>query len=272
MLKKLLKYEWRATSRVLLPLYGSVIVMALINRLFWALGGDSLHVGGEGGSFLISQLPTAIASFVYGGLIVASFVVTFVLLIQRFYKSLLGDEGYLMFTLPVTVTQHILSKTIVAFVMCVLSGVATLLSVLVLSADVDVWVGLRFFFAQVFQLIGEQPHVIGYAFEGFVLFVLMTFASILSIYLCIAIGHLAKRHRIASAIGAYFGLSIVGQIGMWILMRAGELTGLMRVFETMPNVGAIHLVMVLLILLCAAVCALYFFFTRFILVRRLNLE
>ncbi|MGE4549467.1 MAG: ABC transporter permease, partial [Intestinibacillus sp.] len=72
MLKKLLKYEWRATSRVLLPLYGSVIVMALINRLFWALGGDSLHVGGEGGSFLISQLPTAIASFVYGGLIVAS--------------------------------------------------------------------------------------------------------------------------------------------------------------------------------------------------------
>lgn len=272
MLKKLLKYEWQATSRVLLPLYGSVIVMALINRLFWVLGGNSFTAGSEGGEFLISRLPTAIASFVYGGLIVASFVVTFVLLIQRFYKSLLGDEGYLMFTLPVTVTQHIWSKTIIAFVMCVLSGVATLLSVMVLSANARAWAELIRMFGQMFRLIGQQPHAIGYFLEGIVLFVLLTFASILSIYLCIAIGHLAKRHRIAAAIGAYFGLSILGQIGMWILMRAGELTGLARLFETFPNAGAAHLIMIVLNLLCAAVCALYFFFTRLILIRRLNLE
>lgn len=44
-------------------------------------------------------------------------VVTAVILIQRFYKNLLGSEGYLMFTLPVTVSQHLFSKTIIAVVM-----------------------------------------------------------------------------------------------------------------------------------------------------------
>ena len=272
MLKKLLKYEWQATSRVLLPLYGGVIVMALINRLFWMLGGNSITAGPEGGEFLISQLPSAITSFIYGGLIVASFVVTFVLLIQRFYKSLLGDEGYLMFTLPVTVTQHIWSKTIVASVMCVLSGVATLLSVLVLSANASAWGKLIELLGQMFRFIGQQPHAIGYFLEGIVLLVLMTFASILSIYLCIAIGHLAKRHRVAAAIGAYFGLSILGQIGTWIVMRAGDLAGLERLFENLPGAGAVHVILIVLNLLCAAGCALSFFFTRLILVRRLNLE
>ena len=62
----------------------------------------------------------AIGYMLYMGVMMAAFVVTAVILIQRFYKNLLGSEGYLMFTLPVTVTQHLLSKTIIAVVMIAL--------------------------------------------------------------------------------------------------------------------------------------------------------
>ncbi len=75
----------------------------------------------------------AIGSMLYMGVMMAAFVVTAVILIQRFYKNLLGSEGYLMFTLPVTVTQHLLSKTIIAVVMIGLSGLSALISIIIFA-------------------------------------------------------------------------------------------------------------------------------------------
>ena len=34
MLRKLMKYEFKATARMLLPLYGALIGFAIINKLF----------------------------------------------------------------------------------------------------------------------------------------------------------------------------------------------------------------------------------------------
>lgn len=48
-------------------------------------------------------------------------VLTIVVTIQRFRKNLLGDEGYLMFTLPVSTSSLILSKCITALIYAVLS-------------------------------------------------------------------------------------------------------------------------------------------------------
>ena len=47
--------------------------------------------------------------------------------IQRFSKNLLGDEGYLMFTLPASVSQHITAKLVVAVLLDVLSVAAAIL-------------------------------------------------------------------------------------------------------------------------------------------------
>ncbi|MFR5640554.1 MAG: hypothetical protein ACLUDF_05780 [Butyricicoccus sp.] len=96
---KLLKYEWKACARTCLPLYGVLILMSLISRMLYVIPKNAS---------LDFMLP-AIGSMLYMGVMMAAFVVTAVILIQRFYKNLLGSEGYLMFTLPVTVTQHLLS-------------------------------------------------------------------------------------------------------------------------------------------------------------------
>ena len=116
---KLLKYEWKACARTCLPLYGVLILMSFVTHLLYSIPQNSTF------GFMMP----AISSMLYMGVMMAAFVVTAVILIQRFYKNLLGSEGYLMFTLPVTVTQHLLSKTIIAVVMIALSGIAAFLSI-----------------------------------------------------------------------------------------------------------------------------------------------
>jgi hypothetical protein len=60
---------------------------------------------------------------------------TLIVLIQRFYKNLLGDEGYLMFTLPVQSWSHILSKLAVSMLWTVVSGGVALCSILFISSN-----------------------------------------------------------------------------------------------------------------------------------------
>ncbi len=66
-------------------------------------------------------IPFAISMTIYCLLIAAVFVMTLVVTIQRFNKNLLGDEGYLSFTLPVKVTATSYSKMIISLMWTVLS-------------------------------------------------------------------------------------------------------------------------------------------------------
>ena len=74
---KLLKYEWKACARTCLPLYGVLILMSLISRILYVIPKNAS---------LDFMLP-AIGSMLYMGVMMAAFVVTAVILIQRFYKN-----------------------------------------------------------------------------------------------------------------------------------------------------------------------------------------
>lgn len=262
---KLLKYEWKACARACLPIYGAVILVALINRLF-AMVGISNVLGG---------MPEILAAMAYFGVMVAVFVVTLVILVQRFYKSLLGDEGYLMFTLPVTVSQHIWAKCIIAFVMSVLSGVAAFISMLILVTEQIQLTGIMEFFGDLFRVVAEYPESILYSLELLLLMVIGGFCGILFVYLCIALGHLAKKHRVAMAVVWYFVLSTVLQFlfGMMVMTADGGVFG--AVFQwvnAMPEMVAAHVAMLLLCIGAAIPTAAFFLGTRYVLKNRLNLE
>lgn len=271
MLKKLIAYEWKATSRSCLPLYLGVIILAAINRLFIWANMNVLSANTDGG-FTVTGTLSGIATTVYMALIIASFVVTFVVLIQRFYKSLLGDEGYLMFTLPVTVSQHIISKTVVASILSVLSGVAAFLSIMILGFDLSDWQAVPGAFWDLLKLMVQQPGWPLYLIEGIALMVLMLVSGVLSVYLCIAIGHLAKRHRIAVAICAYFGISVVLQLALTLLLLVGSSEPIVTFAMGLSPFAATQVVLIGSILgtaICTAIC---FVVTRYILTKRLNLE
>ena len=122
MLKKLLKYEFKATGRVYGGLYLAILAVAV-------LMGVSFQIP----ALLVHTAPIAVLMLVYMGLGVAIAVMTVLSIIQRFTRNLLGREGYLMHTLPVSNAQLILAKLIPSIVWVLCSIVVVLLSFVLFS-------------------------------------------------------------------------------------------------------------------------------------------
>ena len=260
---KLLKYEWKACARVCLPMYAAVLLLALVNRLTMK---DQVQA-------LMHGIPTALMALLYFGVMVAVFVVTAVILIQRFYKNLLGDEGYLMFTLPVTVSQHIWAKTIIAVVMSILSTIAATLSIGILGG------GAATVMQNLLQGLVQRPNEFVVGLEILLWLLICTVVGMLFIYLCIALGHLAKKHRVLMSVVWYFVLSTVLQfLFMFFIMGVGNLPlegfwqGLQNFFMSIGPAATIHIGMILLCIGTAIPGAAFFLGTRYILKNKLNLE
>ena len=205
MLGKLMKYDFRCMIRKFGPLWAGLVAMAAIN-------------GFTVGHVLENSRFDGVLAFLFGGLpivvLFALWVATCVMMIvfvcERFYKGLLGDEGYLMFTLPVTPAEHIASKLIVALVMELLTGLAALAGMLAFVMVYDgagFLEGLREFGAFLARLDIPQgvPGLIALLF-------LLAFASTvctdLQIYQAISLGHLAKKNRVAMSVIAFVGINL----------------------------------------------------------------
>ena len=146
MLKKLLKYEFKATART----YGGMYLALLAASVLF---GGSLWRWNSTISDAFSTL-VGLLSLVYTAVIIGTVVVTIMTIVQRFYRNLLGREGYLMYTLPVTETQLVTSKLISSTVWSLCSILAACLSFGILAvlmmADMDLleqlplmWSGIR---------------------------------------------------------------------------------------------------------------------------------
>ena len=111
MLSKLLRHEFRATGRILLPLYLLLFVTAGMFHVSMLLR-DNERIGDDWAAKVFSIV--SISAFCVA--IIGISILAVALMIYRFYKNLMTDEGYLMFTLPVTTHQIIISKLIVPLV------------------------------------------------------------------------------------------------------------------------------------------------------------
>ncbi|NMA52296.1 MAG: hypothetical protein GX949_04735, partial [Peptococcaceae bacterium] len=179
MLGRLLKYEVKATSRVLLPLFIALLLFAAITRVITALGPSA------------ESIPAVISMIIYGLIMVAMFITTFITILYRFFKNLLADEGYLMHTLPVPAWQHILSKLLVSILWIVASGVIAMVSIMILGFEMSDFTRIFAFFTtgyqHVFAEIGLSLYVL--SLEVILGFFLSIACGILIIYASMAIGH-----------------------------------------------------------------------------------
>lgn len=119
MLGKLLKHEFRATGRIMLPVFAVLGVLALLFNF-------SVRMIDRVDSTLL-QLLFGLIIFAFVAGVIAAEIIVLVLMINRFYKNLLGDQGYLMFTLPANVHELVWSKLIVSFVWFWLTNLVILL-------------------------------------------------------------------------------------------------------------------------------------------------
>ena len=138
MLSKLLKHEFRATGRTMLPVYAAVVVLAVLGNLSIRVIDRSVH------TLVTIFCGLIIAAFIIG--IIAAGIITLVMMIKRFYTNYLKDEGYLMHTLPVSVHELVWSKMIVSVVWVAATFVVIWL-VILLTALIQTGTSLAQFFA-----------------------------------------------------------------------------------------------------------------------------
>ena len=115
MLGKLLKYEFRATGRSMLPVLGVLTLLVLLANISVRL------LDRTAGAFLTILLIMVIFLTVIA--VIVSELLPILVMIQRFHKNLLSSEGYLMHTLPASVHSLVWSKVIVSLVWMFLTNV-----------------------------------------------------------------------------------------------------------------------------------------------------
>lgn len=254
MLGKLIKYEFKATGRTFLPLYGMILVISLIQRL---LGQEN------GGLFTELNQLGDFTTLILVALFIALVVLTLVVTIQRFQKNLLADEGYLMFTLPVSTRSLIFSKMIVAITWVIISVLIGAVAFFILLTD-------RIFFAQLENIlsqikininIGEIVMAIQILVSG----LLGYFQFLLTIYLSLSVSQFPKFQKYRGAI-AIIAFILINTVIGW----AGGILMNQATFITVNSHSNIILLMANI--LTAVIGVGLFEATNYILKRHLNLE
>ena len=150
MLGKLIKHEFRATAREVLGLYAIVLVITVVLKGMLEIQ-NIFHVDNG-----IMSMLTAVTIFAFVLGIIAVILGSFILMIKRFYDNMLKDEGYLSFTLPVSVGQHIASKSIISYVWMILSFVFVGLMLVILGLGDNELIGaIKDVFSEAVKMIQE---------------------------------------------------------------------------------------------------------------------
>ena len=274
MLRKLLKHEFRATARIMLPLFGLLVLASI---------GANLSIRGmlDSDSTFLSTLGT-ILIMLFTVAIVAVGIMAFILMINRFYKNLLQDEGYVMMTLPVSIHQQIWSKLIVSTVWFAATVLVIILACCITAFDIrfmgELWREMKNIVHAVIQYNHMDVVANGAAFalEALILCILGSVSFCLRAYSAMAIGFSRPNHKGLFSVAAYIGIGVVLQIlgGIVIsLLNDSWFHRLLLGWE--PNVSVVagmHLGMWLLILLEIIYAAVFYFLTVYFLQKHLNLE
>ena len=264
MLKKLLKIEFRSISRTLLPLMSGVLLLCLVTRLL-KLASDTYSFCNDNPLFRILLSLTSVVTAL--GLAAAA-IVCVILCLSRFYR-MLGQEGYLMLTLPVTMTQQIASKLIAA-----LCSSAVTLVFLQLCGRVVTGSDINLNFEFGLPSVQALPAML----MLFVILLLVAAGWFLFAYLCIAIGSHWSQQRLVGSILVYIVLSFILQIAaiaVVILLAFFSIkSSLIPVFNTwvadQPTL-ALYLILGVCLLICAAIDAILWAVTQYLLTHKLNL-
>ena len=260
MLGKLFKYEMKAMARLLLPIFLILAVLTVVDRIVIYL---DIFKG------VLSVIPGMI-TFAYVLSIIAIVVASSLLVIYRFYKNLMTDEGYLMFTLPVKPHELILSKLMSSFLWMIASLVVFALSILFVASGsfsfnefID---GLK----QLMTLIKKEfdSQTVLFLIQLAVLFILGVINNILIVYASIAIGQLFHSHKIIGSIGAYIGINTVLQIITSVGTASIAITT-----KSIDDIASIpQIILPVTIILLLILNTIYYYVTTLLLTRKLNLE
>ena len=282
MLRKSIKHEFRATARVMLPVYLAILSLSVVAH-FTLYVLNSSH---DYGTFL--RIISGVTTGLFFACVAASGIGVIALTVMRFYRSFLSDEGYLTMTLPVSTHKLISAKLLASIVWYALTAVVIVAALLIALLDSGDWGGFfrgtANFFRAAWEVLPtlESGMVAGLIVCGIELFLCLILGAALAsllIYAAMAIGHSLNRHKKLMSVVLGFVFYHATQIAA-VLSAIFIIGGMFARYEHAYEVGDLLeasmtpyiLIIGVALLLLAAACAIYYFLTHWFLTKKLNLE
>ena len=267
MLTKLIGYEMKAFGRIILPLYAATLGMSFLIGLGVRFLPEEAYNNFFGATVIM----------IFSVLIISTMVMTGILCVQRFYQNLLGNEGYLMFSLPVGTHQLILSKILASLIWTFLGSVTALCTGLILAVTVvpyrDLIGAVRILGIKLSELdVQMMVNGMGSLFLWIIVGVLSFTAMLMQIYASLAIGHQWSSHRILGSVLTYFGINTLRGIASGLLVNIGIQTGLPGFIMTQTGQESLVPVQVSAVCMALVLIVVFSYLTWYFLDRKLNLE
>lgn len=271
MLGKLMKHELRATSRIMLPVFLIVLLTSaganLSTRTLLEINNSFLNTIGM----------VLLTAFVFA--IVGVCLASFIVMLQRFHKNILQDEGYVMMTLPVSVHQLVFSKLLTSIMWYAATVVIVVLAFMILVFDISLVEEMLQSWPEILSALRFNTEAIHVPFFTLELLILVFFScagACLQFYSAMSIGHSFANHKMLFSVVVYFGTQFLLQLVIGIFFSVINLTGfdyhLSEILPTFSGMTGIHLLMVLFIVVAIIHAAIFYFLTTYFLSKRLNLE
>ena len=282
MLRKSIKHEFRATARVMLPVYLAILSLSVVAHFTL----NVLNSSHDYGTFI--RIISGVTTGLFFACVAASGIGVIALTVVRFYRSFLSDEGYLTMTLPVSTHKLISAKLLASVVWYALSAVVIVAALLIALLDSGDWGGFFKGTANFLQAAWEvlptleSGMVAGLIVCGVELFVCLILGAALTsllVYAAMAVGHSLNRYKKlmsvvlgfvfyhATQIAAVFSaIFIIG--GMFAKYERAYALDYLREQSMTPYI----LIIGVALLLLAAACAIYYLLTHRFLTKKLNLE
>ena len=259
MLGKLMKYEWKATWKLLVPLDAFIVLMAMLSY-----GTIQLSFFDSSSNVVIMTGILMIVTYFLSMFVIVAGTVIY--LVYRFYKSVYGDEGYLLHTLPVDKHHIIIAKAVVSVSWLLLNTVTIYFSILLLfSANSEVIENFTGGFDYYVNIMsGNYLYDRAGAFNvimSLITSLIAMFAKILKVSACISLGQLASNHKVLSSIAFYYGIYFVQRMFTVIYYLFAEL------FEKVSGASYSGFYGANLIY-----CVVFYYLTWYVMEKKLNLD
>lgn len=289
MLGKLIKYDFKALKKTLLPLcFGAValsVFVTLLMKLFFLYKDYSYNL-----SRVLDDIFGTVLSLllIFGFLgLVAAAIVSWFLILKRYYQNLFKDDGYLTFTLPVKTSGILLSKLISSTIWSLITSLFAIVSIaiFVVFGTSRQFINMDAIdtFSRIWEAYWSTPLL---TLKDYIIipiiFTLLVLSSvvqnILLLFLAITLGNqVSRKHKILGSVGMYFVVNTVASIivstAMILLTYAGlEQIDNDSIFSITPGMDIVYIYLSVVIVISAALSVAYFFVNKYILKNHLNLE
>ena len=275
MFGKLMRYELRHLIRIFAPMWAIVTMLCVLSRLIIKPELDGFMYA-EG---MAAIVPVVVLMLTIFGMLTMT-IVAAVVLIQRFYKGMYGDEGYLMFTLPVTTGQLVNAKALSALLLMLATSLVTTLGIAVMVSYPELWqeitssigMDLRDAVSMLLEMNGvTKGEFVAMACWSAVLMPVELLCGIYTVYLAISAGQLWRKHPVAGGILCWYALILLVGVVEGLLQQMLGVSTLEMMMQDVELTMQSWQLMLASTLEYVVLSVIFFFGTKLILDKKLNI-